>query len=126
MTSSWPRAPAGSASLTTWTRISQSSATNPRTSFEAEFNHTLSGKRLTHCELVLSSLLERPGRTAEEYGERTGLGRVEAARRLSDLKGAGLARMVRDAEGKKVIVRYGGTSQSVWEAVGAIKQLALL
>ena len=59
---------------------------DPETAVEAERTHTSSGKRATHLALVLKAITETPGLTAAEVGERTGLGHVEAQRRLSDLK----------------------------------------
>jgi hypothetical protein len=78
-----------------------------RTSLEAELAITTSGKRQRHADLVLAEVRAFPGLTAHDYGERTGLGRVEAARRLSDLKFAGRVQRVGTA------VRA-GTRQSCW------------
>lgn len=62
---------------------------DPPTSREAEAAVTDSGQRVTHAERVLDAVRTRPGLCAAHYGELTGLGRVEAARRLSDLKALG-------------------------------------
>lgn len=93
---------------------------DPRTSVEADFNHRASGKTETHQNLVLAEVRAQGGMCAEEIGERTGLGRVEAARRLSDLKDRGLVE-----RGERVT--YGGSSQSTWTAIGgALTQGSLL
>ena len=78
-----------------------SHALDPLTSREAESSVTESGKRATHMRIVLLAVRGAPGRCAAELGEVTGLGRVEAARRLSDLKAVGLV----EREGTEV---YGG------------------
>lgn len=80
---------------------------DPVTSIEADLRHSQSGKKQRHADLVLAAVTARPGRTAAEYGELTGLGRYEAARRLSDLKFKGVVQM----HGRAT---YQGTSQSLW------------
>ena len=64
-------------------------------------------KRATHMAKVLRAVTEQPALTAEHYGEITGLGRTEAARRLSDLKVEGHVHRT----GR---ITYHGTSQSLW------------
>jgi hypothetical protein len=80
---------------------------DPVTSIEADLRHSESGKKQRHTDLVFAAVQARPGRTAAEYGEITELGRVEAARRLSDLKFAGRVQRV----GNTV---HNGTRQSCW------------
>ena len=58
---------------------------DPETSHQAERAITESGKRESHAQQCLRALRERPGMTAGEVGEATGLGHVPAQRRLSDL-----------------------------------------
>lgn len=65
--------------------------TDPHTSREAARGHRNRGTKQAHRERVWTALVARPGGTAGEYGERTGLGHVEAQRRLSDLERAGYA-----------------------------------
>jgi len=88
---------------------------DPRTSLEAELEVTVTGQRQRHIDMVVASVREYPGLTAEEYGALTGLGRIETARRLSDAKEAWL---VRRGE-RKVYPAVGGTSQSTWYPVTA-------
>ena len=63
--------------------------TDPWTSHAGAAEVTDSGRRQTQSERCLDVVLTRPGLTAGEIGELTGLGHVPAQRRLSDLKGAG-------------------------------------
>ena len=65
---------------------------DPVTSHEAEAEVTRGGKRRTHAEMVLAAVTEHPGETALFYGSLTGLGHIEAQRRLSDLTHKGLVR----------------------------------
>jgi hypothetical protein len=65
---------------------------DPATSYDAEAAVTGSGKRRTHAEMVLAWVTRHPGLVAPYYGTVTGLGHVEAQRRLSDLKARGLVR----------------------------------
>lgn len=88
---------------------------DPITSYLAELEVTASGRRATHQALVLALVTRFPGLCAEQVGEQTGLGRTEAARRLSDAKNKGLAR---HTQAKDDGVRYGGTLQSKWYATG--------
>ena len=62
-----------------------SRSTDPETSHQAERAITESGARESHAQQCLRALRERPGMTAGEVGEATGLGHVPAQRRLSDL-----------------------------------------
>jgi hypothetical protein len=87
-------------------------ATDPRTSYEAAAAVTQGGKRGAHCAAVLAAVRRYPGRTAGELGEVTGLGRVEAARRLSDLKRLGEVFM-----GERRVCAVQGTGQYAWYAV---------
>lgn len=80
---------------------------DPVTSYDAEASVTASGRRSTHVAIVVAAVRETPGLTAGELGERTKLGRVEAARRLSDAKDLGLVYR----SGAAV---YRGTRQSLW------------
>lgn len=86
-------------------------SSDPITSYLAELEVTASGRRATHQALVLALVTRFPGLCAEQVGEQTGLGRTEAARRLSDVKNLGFVRR----EGR---VTYGGSSQSKWYAAG--------
>lgn len=63
-------------------------ATDAHTSGQAADGHDASGRRVRHSEMVLSAVRDNPGRTAAEIGYLTGLGHIEAQRRLSDLKNA--------------------------------------
>lgn len=87
-------------------------ATDPQTSYEAAAAVTGSGKRVAHCATVLAAVRRYPGRTAGELGEVTGLGRVEAARRLSDLKARSDVFM-----GERRVCAVQGTGQRTWYAV---------
>lgn len=53
---------------------------------------TASGRRAGHAEAVLAAVVACPGMTAPEVGDMTGLGHVEAQRRLSDLTRLGRVR----------------------------------
>jgi hypothetical protein len=59
---------------------------DPEPSKEAEKRITRSGERLSHINLVMGVVENSPGETAGAIGEITGLGHIEAQRRLSDLK----------------------------------------
>ena len=61
--------------------------TDPDTSRDAAQAHEASGTASSNRDRVRIALAAYPGRTAPEYGQLTGLGHVEAQRRLSDLKG---------------------------------------
>ena len=49
-----------------------------------------SGRAKYHRELVMAVLRKQQGLTGPEIGRLTGLGHIEAQRRVSDLKNAGL------------------------------------
>lgn len=85
---------------------------DPLTSHLAALQHE--PKRATHEAMVVRAVTQHPGLTAAHYGELTGLGRVEAARRLSDAKEAGHVRRT----GR---ITYQGSSQSLWFPVEEIK-----
>ena len=81
--------------------------TDPWTSHAGAAEVTDSGPRRTQSERCLDVVQTRPGLTAGEIGELTGLGHVPAQRRLSDLKAAskvsvGMAR------------QYLGRPQATW------------
>lgn len=59
-------------------------STDPPTSAIAEANVTASGKRRTHGQRVVDAVLTHPGLVGTEVGEATGLGQIEAMRRLAD------------------------------------------
>ena len=63
--------------------------TDPWTSLAGAVEVTDSGRRRTQADRCLDVVQTRPGLTAGEIGELTGLGNVPAQRRLSDLKAAG-------------------------------------
>lgn len=90
--------------------------TDPRTSYEAADAMRESGKRQRHLDLVWAAVVGQAGQTAGELGDRTGLGRFEAARRLSDLKG-----LHRVYQGERRICTAQGTSQVTWWPVGGDK-----
>lgn len=60
---------------------------DPTTSFEAEAAVNDSGTRQLNIIKVAGYVTENPGKTAPEIGLATGLGHIEAQRRLSDLTG---------------------------------------
>lgn len=66
-----------------------------------------SGKAAIHKAKVLSAIADLQGQTCGELGEATGLGHIEAQRRVSDLKNDGL---VRYAGRKKCCIK--GTNMS--------------
>lgn len=92
-------------------------ASDPITSHLAALQHE--DKRPTNTAKVFAEIVLHPGLCAEQIGEQTGLGRVEAARRISDLKSEGHVRY----EGR---MTYGGTSQSRVYAVSEPTQGNLL
>src|SRR3990167_1469000 len=67
-----------------------SRSSDPPTSDIAESKHIKSGKRKRNCDLILDAIKNNPDCTSAELGELTGLDRVEAARRCSDLRAARL------------------------------------
>ena len=62
---------------------------DPLSSYLAEDEMNRSGKRRTHRERVFAVVEAQPGLTAGEISRLTDLERIEAARRLTDLKDAG-------------------------------------
>jgi len=62
----------------------------------AEHMHR-SGKARAHRQRVIAVLEKEQGLTGPEIGQRSGLGHIEAQRRISDLKNAGLVKY----DGKK-------------------------
>ena len=68
-----------------------SRSSDPPTSDIAEAKHIKSGKRKRNCDLILEAIKANPDCTSAELGELTGLDRVEAARRCSDLRLSGLS-----------------------------------
>ena len=81
--------------------------TDPWTSHAGAVEVTDSGRRRTQAERCLDVVQTRPGLTAGEIGELTGLGHVPAQRRLSDLKGAGKV-------GVGMARQYLGRPQATW------------
>ena len=81
--------------------------TDPWTSHTGAVEVTDSGRRRTQAERCLDVVLTRPGLTAGEIGELTGLGHVPAQRRLSDLKAAGKVRI-------GMARQYSGRPQVTW------------
>ena len=75
---------------------------------------TRSGRRRGHRALVLADLRAHPGATCDEVGERTGLGRYKAAKRLSDLKNDGII-----SQGAMRRGSVDGTWQHEWRVVRA-------
>ncbi len=63
-------------------------SSDPHTSGAAADGHDASGGRLRHADLVMAAVVAGRGMTAAEYGSLTGLGHIEAQRRLSDLEHA--------------------------------------
>jgi DNA-binding IclR family transcriptional regulator len=64
--------------------------TDPHTSHDVAEAVTTSGKAQAHRALALREVRALPGQTSGELAAAAGLERHEAARRLSDLKNAGL------------------------------------
>ena len=81
--------------------------TDPCTSHAGAVEVTESGRRQTQAERCLDVVQARPGLTAGEIGELTGLGHVPAQRRLSDLKAAGKV-------GVGTVRQYLGRPQVTW------------
>lgn len=76
--------------MTTLTEIEVAHTHGPETEREAAALVTNSGKRETHGRRILAAVRTCPGSTAGELGYYTGLGDVEARRRLYDLWRRGL------------------------------------
>ena len=66
---------------------------DPWTSHAGAVEVTASGRRRTQSDQCLDVVQSRPGLTAGEIGDQTGLGHVPAQRSLSDLKAAGKVRV---------------------------------
>ena len=62
---------------------------DPAPAKEAARQMHKSGAARLHREMVLQAVRDYPGATAPEVGRVTGLGHIEAQRRLSDLKNSG-------------------------------------
>jgi hypothetical protein len=86
----------------------------------AEERHTENGKRATHAARVLDAVLAKPGHTADEIGDYTGLGRHEAARRLSDLKSKG---QVWQGEHRECTIAH--TRQVTWYSTRGARQASM-
>lgn len=70
-----------------------SHAGDPDTSRQAELDHTLSGMRSSHLQIVLNAVRYQPGQTARGYAALLEMELIEVRRRLTDGKGLGLLRM---------------------------------
>ncbi len=66
-------------------------ATDTDGSHAAARRHAESGKLSGNRKVVLEGLKKHPGNTSKELGHLIGMDRHEAARRLADLQGMGLA-----------------------------------
>jgi hypothetical protein len=84
---------------------------DPGTSHEAADELDGSGARARQMAEVLKALRRHPGSTSRELGEASGLDRYLCARRLPDLRAAGLAR-----QGPARACRVGGRAAVTWEA----------
>ena len=60
--------------------------TDPDTSHMAAEAFTRSGKRLSHNMRILKAIINKPGMTAGEIAEATGLTQVQVSRRTADFK----------------------------------------
>lgn len=87
-------------------------ATDPATSFEAARGVERSGKADAQREICLNAVKLRPGMTAGELAEYTGLDRVAAGRRLPELRQAGAIK-----NGPQRLCKIMGTRQMTWEPV---------
>jgi len=86
--------------------------TDDSTSHEAAMQHTRSGKAARHRDLVMSAVEANPSSTAGEIGNISGLGHIEAQRRLSDLYRDDL---VRKGPSRKCLVKK--NNMVTWEKV---------
>ena len=68
-------------------QIPASHKDDPDSAIQAEVYMNQSGKRFTHQETVTAFVKAAPGRTAAEIGYLSGMGHIEAQRRLSDCSG---------------------------------------
>lgn len=84
----------------------------PETSRQAAIGVEKSGRAAERRKLLLRMVQTRPGRTSAELAVLCSLDRVEAARRLPELREA---RLVRNGEARRCDVR--GTVQMTWWAV---------
>jgi len=90
-------------------RIPVSRRDNPLTSYQAEAAINADGSRQTHAATILAIIRNSPGLTTGEVGEASGLGQMEARKRLSDNKNAGLIR-----SGRSRVWPQSGRQQSTW------------
>lgn len=60
--------------------------TDPVTSHLAAELFTSSGKRLSHNMRILRAVIDKPGMTAGEIAEATGLSQIQVSRRMADFK----------------------------------------
>lgn len=74
------------------------SRSDPHTSAVAAEELVCSGVHAKQCRQVLEALRRHPGSTSAELAQRSGLDRFLCARRLPDLRRAGL--VVRDEQGR--------------------------
>ncbi len=65
---------------------------------EAAEKMQISGKASRHRAIVLEAISNQQGKTGAQIGEITGLGHIEAQRRISDLKNANVVKY-----GKKIM-----------------------
>ena len=82
---------------------------DPPTAVRAFNRFKESGALATHQRKVLNSLSKRPGSTAGEVAAGCGLSHVQAQRRLSDLKSAGI---IHNQGRRKCQVK--GVSMTLW------------
>lgn len=82
---------------------------DPATAHAAARAVTRSGQRKRHADLVVACVEDAPGLSAVAVGERTGLGHIEAQRRLSDLQNKGMVR-----QGQRVSVQGRRDMVSWW------------
>jgi len=83
---------------------------DPETSEQAAAQHHESGKRQTNKAKLLEAVRRAPGKTSAEYAAQIDIDRVEAARRLPDLRNDGL---VRQGEARKCNVK--GSKAKTWQ-----------
>tara|TARA_Y100000310_G_C20683671_1_gene817628 strand:- start:2884 stop:3252 length:369 start_codon:yes stop_codon:yes gene_type:complete len=82
---------------------------------QAAAKHNRTGKAGAHAQIVLRCVKATPGLTAAEIGQRTGLGHVEAQRRLSDLKrGRGPSYIALVEKGVTKICTVKGSNMTTW------------
>lgn len=83
----------------------------PETSKAAAIATEASGRAPTHRAMLLRAVQTRPGRTSAELAVACALDRHEAARRLPELRQAGLVR-----NGEVRVCDVQGTKQMTWWA----------